>query len=171
MKTQILFLCLCLCTLTYANEQLNLQKVTTSNDAITFVENNHLVTYNVTDIRKMTYEGNMLVVYLTDNTIYSVDVTELVMSSNSDDVTSDLVIKSLNDLDLYIYPNPATDMVFVAGNVAANEKVQLTLYNPSGQLITSSTQPSLSVSNIPRGSYLLHIKINSSLITKPLILQ
>ena len=171
MKTQILFLCLCLCTLTYANEQLKLQKATTSNDAITFVENNHLVTYNVTDIRKMTYEGNMLVVYLTDNTIYSVDVTELVMSSNSNNVTSDLVIKSLNDLDLYIYPNPATDMVFVAGNVAANEKVQLTLYNLSGQLITSSTQPSLSVSNISRGSYLLHIKINSSLITKQLILQ
>lgn len=181
MKTKLTIFCLWLCVALPATAQHHvLHKVVQENDAITFVETNNSVTYAIGDIRKMTYEGNILYVYLKDNTIYSADVASLSISNNSDNTTQDKVIDSINALETRIFPNPATDRLQVEYSLPANDNVQIIVYNMSGQrvkLLYNSWQIAginsnvFDISNLSNGTHLLQIKGDRFSITKTFIKQ
>jgi len=65
---------------------------------------------------------------------------------------------------IHIYPNPATDLLYV--DVRGHLNFKITLYDFEGKLLTSSLNKSrISVSHIPKGIYILEIQdINSGQI-------
>ncbi|MEX1187746.1 MAG: T9SS type A sorting domain-containing protein [Bacteroidia bacterium] len=104
--------------------------------------------------------------------IYSVEITLNGCSVNSDCVSTDVLsMNRISDLDIKIYPNPASSNVFVQCN--AGNKIELLTIQ--GKLINYqiSTSDITELTNLPKpGIYLIRITDEkSSSITQKLILQ
>lgn len=63
-----------------------------------------------------------------------------------------------NELELSIYPNPASDLLHVSLNDESPEGISLQIFNQAGQVVKSTSQPqanelSINVSDLPNGTY------------------
>jgi len=81
-------------------------------------------------------------------------------------------------LQLFVYPNPATDMLKLAFNVENTGKVRIDLIDMLGQTIstlidseysTGKWAESISVGNIEKGQYIILIRSNSGIRTQSLV--
>ena len=180
MKTKFITICLMLYASLLTAQQHHLQKALMEENSITFVETDNSVTYNIVDIHKMRYDGNTLLVYLKDNTIYSVDVATLSINNNGDKALQSEVVESINSLNISIYPNPARDILQVSYNLSDNSEIEINVFNLSGQketILYSGSQLAgnnihmLNISNLPTGTYLLQVRGSKFSITKTLIKQ
>ena len=102
-----------------------------------------------------------------DHTFYSVDFGQSWNVSNiegsvmirpvfSTSYNSILGISKKESLDdVYIYPNPTTDIINVKVNSNSFEKIEI--YNPQGQLILSTDEKTIDLSNSNPGIYFLRL--------------
>ena len=68
-----------------------------------------------------------------------------------------------------VYPNPANDMLYTTVNEGQNvEKVELFTLN--GQLIRTTQNDFLRVLGVPSGTYIVKIKLNVGVLSKPVII-
>lgn len=74
--------------------------------------------------------------------------------------TEDFLSESID-----VYPNPASEQVFVHTGADSHLK-QLSLYDLPGQLLHTTKENSISVSGLPKGTYLLQIKTDKGDVTK-----
>ena len=98
---------------------------------------NHTITYDFTELISFT-----TVTASSINTTLSVDPIEI------------------NDF-VKVYPNPATDYLFIKSNL----NYQSTLYNVAGQRVMQSNAKTLNVVNLPSGVYLLQLKSENNSIS------
>lgn len=87
----------------------------------------------------------------------------------------------IGDLEslIYVYPNPARDVLFVALNELVYEALEMRLFSISGQQIPMDTkiksdsvgQFEIDLENLDPGIYLLKIYINDELITKNILVR
>jgi len=68
---------------------------------------------------------------------------------------------------LSVYPNPASDMVYV--KTASNKLPLLQLYSLNGNLLKETKANHISVSEFSAGTYMLRVSTEQGLFTKPLI--
>ena len=157
MKKKIVFIGVALIIATGSSlaQQQVLHKALLEENSITFVETDREVTYEIADIQKMTYEGNILYVFLKDKTIYSVDVTSLSINNNGEKTQDAELIESINKLQVSIYPNPAVDVL----KVTLNQDDNVVIYSLTGQAITSfqghAGENNYNVSNLSSGVYFI----------------
>lgn len=182
MKKKIVFIGVALIIATGSSlaQQQVLHKALLEENSITFVETYRDVTYEIADIQKMTYEGNVLHVFLKDKTIYSVDVTSLSINNNGEKTQDAELIESINKLQVSIYPNPAIDDLKIEYTLPANDNIRISILNLSGQiekevftgaLLEGKNSLVVPISDLPGGMHLVMIKGLHFSITKSLIKQ
>lgn len=100
--------------------------------------------------------------------VKSIDASKTYSDASAENV---LAVQNINSIDkqLFIYPNPAMEKVFIKG-----EKVSaVEMYSMDGKKlnVTLNNDQSINVSHLPKGTYLLQLKIKEQLITKKLIIK
>lgn len=71
-----------------------------------------------------------------------------------------------------IYPNPATDKIYVRYNPALFNVYRLELMNYQGRLVAESEEPSeINILNISSGIYFLQVHTEMGIITKRIVVQ
>ena len=99
----------------------------------------------------------------TNNTL-TYDFTELIsfttVTASSVNATLSVDPIKINDF-VKVYPNPATDYLFIKSNL----NYQSTLYNVAGQRVMQSNAKTLNVVYLPSGVYLLQLKSENNSIS------
>jgi len=99
----------------------------------------------------------------TDNTL-TYNFTELIsfttVTASSVNATLSVDPIAINDF-VKVYPNPATDYLFIKSNL----NYQSTLYNVAGQRVMQSNAKTLNVVDLPSGVYLLQLKSENNSIS------
>lgn len=99
----------------------------------------------------------------TNNTL-TYDFTELIsfttVTASSVNATLSVNPIDINDF-VKVYPNPATDYLFIKSNL----NYQSTLYNVAGQRVMQSNAKTLNVVDLPSGVYLLQLKSENNSIS------
>jgi len=98
------------------------------------------------------------------NNTLTYDFTELIsfttVTASSVNATLSVDPIDINDF-VKVYPNPATDYLFIKSNL----NYQSTLYNVAGQRVMQSNAKTLNVVNLPSGVYLLQLKSETNTIS------
>ena len=98
------------------------------------------------------------------NNTLSYDFTELInfttVTASSVNATLSVDPIKINDF-VKVYPNPATDYLFIKSNL----NYQSTLYNVAGQRVMQSNAKTLNVVDLPSGVYLLQLKSENNSIS------
>jgi len=98
------------------------------------------------------------------NNILTYDFTELIsfttVTASSVNATLSVDPIEINDF-VKVYPNPATDYLFIKSNL----NYQSTLYNVAGQRVMQSNAKTLNVVDLPSGVYLLQLKSENNRIS------
>ncbi|MCB9232406.1 MAG: PKD domain-containing protein [Bacteroidia bacterium] len=95
----------------------------------------------------------------------------------NDTICEPLILTGLSALpdgdQVLVYPNPASDRLFVGLNLAATRQVDLELYDASGKLLlqqfvgnVTSETVSLDLGQISAGIYFLHIRTDAGVLTR-----
>ena len=72
--------------------------------------------------------------------------------------------------DVKIYPNPASDILFV--ETKDNQQIKLLeIYSLSGQLIRNTTESSMIISDISQGTYIVKVQLLDGNISIPIIIK
>lgn len=79
-------------------------------------------------------------------------------------------VSSAQVADVSIYPNPANDYIFVKKNSNLILK-KIELYSLSGQLIRTSVYEFMNISDILTGTYIVRLKLNEGVVTRPIIIK
>ena len=70
-------------------------------------------------------------------------------------------------LDISIYPNPTSDMVFIEGNYT---QLKVIIYNVLGkEILNKSITNSIDISHLDNGVYILQLSDGVKLITRKII--
>jgi len=89
------------------------------------------------------------------------------------------VLDNLENHDIFVYPNPASNMVTVEMNNPGTGKGinQVSLFNAQGQVVAqqqldqAATKTQLDVNHLPKGVYLLQISTADGLATRKVVIQ
>ena len=98
------------------------------------------------------------------NNTLTYDFTALVSFTTvtASSVNATLSVKPIKINDFVkVYPNPATDYLFIKSNL----NYQSTLYNVAGQRVMQSNAKTLNVVDLPSGVYLLQLKSENNTIS------
>ena len=71
--------------------------------------------------------------------------------------------------NIRIYPNPVRDVIHIAKETGQVIE-RLELYSLQGQLIRSTKNENMQVSDLPSGSYILKVRLNEGVVSKPVII-
>ena len=114
----------------------------------------------------------------TDAGTYTCEITNTLISSltlQSEPIkltiSTPVGISEIPELDINIYPNPATTKIYVE---VGNKKVDIQIYNQTGKLIlvkNNFTSDEINVSQLPKGMYFVKIAHQQKAATKKIILR
>lgn len=80
----------------------------------------------------------------------------------------------LNANNLHVYPNPATDKLYITADCFSNESSKWQLTDLTGRLVSQGSIQSgnteIDITQIPQGEYILHF-INSDVDTSTIIIR
>ncbi|MGB3902433.1 MAG: T9SS type A sorting domain-containing protein [Bacteroidales bacterium] len=108
---------------------------------------------------------------VTDNGTYHTIVTINGCSSlPSNQITINNVgINDYSDDEIFIYPNPAQDIIYIQSNTPI---IEANIINNLGQLVaTSELSNFIEVHNLSNGIYQLIIKTNDNIVVKPILIS
>lgn len=111
-------------------------------------------------------------------TNYIVTGTDSLTCSNSDTVSVTVInctgIDNANEFNMNIYPNPASDVLYISGNFT--EKLKIKILDIQGKVISqrvfnASSLVVLDISNLSNGLYQIELDINHLITRHPLIVN
>jgi len=82
--------------------------------------------------------------------------------------TTTLSNSDIELLDVVIYPNPAYDTVHIDLS-SSDQLVKVDVYNMLGQIVLSTDEVQVDISNLTMGTYLFEVKTNKGIVTQKLI--
>ncbi|MDA9986566.1 T9SS type A sorting domain-containing protein [Crocinitomicaceae bacterium] len=134
--------------------------------------------YNLNDIRKITFDVDVMNLHLWDGTIYSWDVNTVGQYEYNEGTVG--VLEELNELQLTIFPNPAEDLLNLNFHNTNQGKMIMELYDIAGNMVlrrdfielgSGLNQQSIDVSEIKSGIYNCRLIFENSSITRKIIKQ
>lgn len=107
-------------------------------------------TYNISDVRKITFTGNIMNLNKTDGTVYSWDVNTI--EDCSLDETSAITGPKGNTLTpVKIFPNPTSGVIEVTYALESETQVTLEVADMQGRILSQKQ-----LGNKPAGTYTAH---------------
>ncbi|WP_228452135.1 T9SS type A sorting domain-containing protein [Chryseobacterium sp. c4a] len=98
--------------------------------------------------------------------VRSIDASKVYSDASTQSSLSTNENTSSRETELVIYPNPASDKVYIKGEKVSEAEI----YSMEGRKVnvTLNRDQSIDVSHLPKGIYLLKLKIKNEIITKKL---
>ena len=134
--------------------------------------------YNLIDVRKITFDVDVMNLHLWDGTVYSWDVNTIGQYEHNEGTLG--VLQTLNDLKIKIFPNPTEDLLNLNFHYPKQGKLIMELYDIAGNLVLNRdfieldsglNQQSIDVSEIKSGIYNCRLIFENYSITKKIIKQ
>jgi len=135
--------------------------------------------YNLEDVRKITFDADEMNLHLWDGSFYSWNVSNI--GNYQYDESSLNVQEWLNNANAWevnIFPNPTSATLNVSFNLPKSDELSIGLYDLQGKLIlaknlgkkeTGPYQEVIDLTNIPKGTYVCRISGQQNTVTKQLI--
>ena len=128
-------------------------------------------TYQLSDIRKLTFSDTSMNLVLKDGVVYSFNIKEI-SNINFNQPVEFAVISEINQLKVRVYPNPVTDYLVIDYNVL--DTVQVKIVDLLGQIkVNQSLEKNsiIDVKYLQSGEYLCIIKLKDVKVTYKIIKQ
>ena len=117
---------------------------------INFTLTNDQQSYNIEDIRKITFDNTIMILYLNDGLIFTID-TETIEGNN---YTQSNAISDINSLQINVFPNPVQNELHVSTNA------QITILDLNLKTIIETNKSTIDVSGLIPGYYTVIVKVN-----------
>ena len=117
---------------------------------INFTLTNDQQSYNIEDIRKITFDNTIMILYLNDGSIFTID-TETIEGNN---YTQSNAISDINSLQINVFPNPVQNELHVSTNA------QITILDLNLKTIIETNKSTIDVSGLIPGYYTVIVKVN-----------
>ncbi len=136
--------------------------------------------YNLTDVRKLTFDLDLLKLHMLDGTIYTRNVSTIGHYQHSESsVNVENLLSDINDWNLHLYPNPTKDELQLRYNLQKGDKITISLFDLQGKLLLvketekspGENQDTLDLRQIAPGTYICRISGTVHSISKQIIKQ
>ena len=132
--------------------------------------------YSLEDVRKVTYDSDMMNIYLLDGSIYSWNLSAIGNYQYSDSPIN--IANLLSTWEASIYPNPTNKLLHINFNLPEENEITITLFDLQGKLVVEKAlgkkppgenQEVLDISTLLNGTYICRIISENTTITKKVI--
>jgi hypothetical protein len=137
--------------------------------------------YNLEDVRKITFDADLMNLHLLDGSIYSWNVSTIgYYQYDEASLNLNEWISATNAWKVSVFPNPTSTDLRVRFNLPKEDEVSISLYDLKGKLIlekkmgnkiSGEHQETLDLKNLPQGPYVCRITGKQNSITKQVIKQ
>jgi hypothetical protein len=137
--------------------------------------------YNLVDIRKVTFDADVMNLHLLDGSVYAWNVSTIGYYQYDESSVSALnLLNNANAWEVNVYPNPTSTSLNISFNLPQADEVLIHLYDTQGKLISEKKigkkesgkyQEVIDLTNIPQGTYVCRIQGKHNAITKQIIKQ
>ena len=137
--------------------------------------------YNLEDVRKITFDADVMNLYLLDGSVYAWNVSTI--GDYQYDETLVNVQEWLNNANAWemaVYPNPTNSMLNIRFQLPKEDNISIALIDIQGKLLlyknlgnkaVGEHQETFDLNGIPQGTYICLISGQKNTITKQLIKQ
>ena len=135
--------------------------------------------YNLEDVRKITFDANLMNLHLLDGSVYGWNVSTIGdYQYNESSLNVQEWLNSANAWEVVIFPNPTSTNLNLRYNLPKDDEITIALFDMQGKLILQKSlgkqvsgeqQQTLDVSNLHEGSYVCRIKGQHQTVTKTVI--
>ncbi|MBU3659610.1 MAG: T9SS type A sorting domain-containing protein [Flavobacteriales bacterium] len=141
--------------------------------------NGSSVSYNLEDVRKITFDADVMNLFLWDGSVFSWNVNTI-DNFNYEESYSNIqeLLNNANAWNLNVCPNPTNSILNINFNLPKADEVLIGLYDIDGKPILEKDfgnkvageyQEILDLTNIPNGTYICRISGTRNIITKKVI--
>ena len=137
--------------------------------------------YNLEDVRKITFDADVMNLHLWDGTVYALNVSTIgYYEYDESSLNVQEWLNNANELDVAIFPNPTCTNLNVLYNLPKEDEISIALYDLQGKLILEKNmgnkisgehQETLDLQDLPQGTYVCRITGKQNSITKQVIKQ
>jgi hypothetical protein len=135
--------------------------------------------YNLQDVRKITFDADLMNLHLWDGSMFSWNVSTIgYYEHNQSSSNVQELLNVANSWDVAIFPNPPSTTLNVIYNLPKEDEITIALFDMQGNLILQKSlgkqvfgehQETLDLTNIPQGTYVCRISGRQNTITKTAI--
>ena len=137
--------------------------------------------YELEDVRKITFEGDVMQLHLNDGSQYNWNVSTIghyQYEENSPNTNIEQILGLVNDLEVKVYPNPTNNLLHVYYNLPFADFIQIELYDLRGRILFNKVIgkkdmgkhfDEVSLEKLNKGNYLIKIVGENNTITKRII--
>lgn len=135
--------------------------------------------YNLADIRKITFDVDLMQLHMNDGSIFSRNVSTIDNYQYSESiVNTENLLRDLNDWKLQLFPNPTADALNLRYYLPKDDKINISIFDLQGKLIlekvageklSGENQDILDLRQIAAGTYICRISGKSNSISKQII--
>lgn len=128
---------------------------------------NTKTSYDLDDVKKITFNDNLMSLHLADGSIYTRDVKTITSTKyNETTVAIEKMLDFSNEIDLKLFPNPTVDKINIHCSLSQIENLEIIIYNMEGIIIVDKSwikgeneNPiyQIDISTLPKGTYLCKI--------------
>ena len=135
--------------------------------------------YNLQDVRKVTFTADVMNLHLWDGTVFSWNVSAIGHNEYSETSGFEELLNLSNTLDVRIFPNPTSTNLNVQFKLLKEDLITLSLFDVNGNLVieknlgklaTGNHQETLDLLKVPQGNYVCRIEGKQNKITKQVII-
>jgi hypothetical protein len=137
--------------------------------------------YNLVDIRKVTFDADVMNLHLLDGSIYAWNVSTIGYYQYDESSVSALnLLNNANAWEVNVYPNPTSTSLNISFNLPQADVISINLFDTQGKLVSEKQigkkesgkyQEVIDLTNIPQGTYVCRIAGKHNTITKQIIKQ
>tara|TARA_B100000927_G_C16305912_1_gene405405 strand:- start:90 stop:608 length:519 start_codon:yes stop_codon:yes gene_type:complete len=137
--------------------------------------------YELEDVRKITFEGDVMQLHLNDGSQYNWNVSTIghyQYEESSPSTNIEQILELVNFLEVTLYPNPVKNDLNISFNLPFSDNVSLEIYDYSGRLLIKKNLGrldkgnqlyQLNINELKSGIYVLNIIGDKSSISKNII--
>lgn len=141
------------------------------------------ISYNLEDVRKITMENNKVQVHMKDGNLYERDMAALqnYRYNVSTYITAvDIVLSEGNKTGLLVYPNPTKNLLHLTYTLSQVEEIKCVIVDMQGRKVSEvnlgkqaagEQQESISLKDLPAGTYTVQIQGQNFSIHKQIVNQ
>jgi len=138
-------------------------------------------TYNLADVRKITFAADEMNLLLLDGSVYSWNVSSIGnYQFDENPLGVDELLEKVNTWQVTVFPNPATNLLNVKYNLPTEDNISISVFDLQGKLLLEVNkgirtkgehEEILDISILPAGQYLCRISGQTNTISKNIIKQ
>jgi hypothetical protein len=136
--------------------------------------------YQLSDVRKIDFNGQFQNLHLTDGSVYSWEMNSIHKFSFDQSTGTEQLLLAGNNMDIVVFPNPSNGFLNIRFQLPVDETIRISLLNMEGKELAVIRQNTFSkgehnltynASSISAGHYFIRISGSAFDIHKKIIIQ